>query len=384
MSELLRWLEEQAAGRDRAGLRRRTEPFEGEAVLDLAGNDYLGLRHHPTVLAAAGAALESGGAGAGASRLVTGTLRVHEALEQALCTLIGAPAALVLSTGYHANLSALTALADADTLIVSDAHVHASLIDGARLSRGAVAVTRHNDVDQVHDTLRDRTHRRAIVVVESVYSVLGDIAPLADLADVAARYGATLLVDEAHGLGVVGGRGEGLAASLGLTERDHVVITATLSKSLAAQGGVVLGHPAVREHLVNTARPFIYDTGLAPAAAGAALGALAVLSDEPTLPAGARSNAARLAAACGAPPPAAAVLSVPVAGPEQALAAVAAAQDRGVRIGCFRPPSTPDGSSRIRVTAHAQHTKDEVERACTVLTELMLTELTLTERVSHG
>lgn len=379
MSELLRWLEEQAAGRDRAGLRRRTEPFDGEAVLDLAGNDYLGLRRHPTVLAAARAALESGGAGAGASRLVTGTLRVHEALEHALCTLIGAPAALVLSTGYHANLSALTALADADTLIVSDAHVHASLIDGARLSRGAVAVTRHNDVDQVQDTLRDRTHRRAIVVVESVYSVLGDSAPLADLADVAARYGATLLVDEAHGLGVVGERGEGLAASLGLTDRDHVVITATLSKSLAAQGGVVLGHPAVREHLVNTARPFIYDTGLAPAAAGAALGALTVLSDEPTLPAGARSNAARFAAACRVPPPAAAVLSVPVAGPEQALAAVVRAQDRGVRIGCFRPPSTPNGSSRIRVTAHAQHTQDEIERACTVLAELMPTE-----PVSHG
>jgi 8-amino-7-oxononanoate synthase len=374
MSALLDWLADQAASRDAAGLRRETAPFKAEEVLDLAGNDYLGLRQHPAVVAGAVAAAETYGGGAGASRLVTGTLPIHDDLEQALCRLTGARSALVFSTGYHANLGALTALADAETLIISDAHAHASLIDGARLSRAAVVVSRHNDLDHVRDLLAHRVHRRAVVVVESVYSVLGDAAPLAQLADVTEEYAAVLLVDDAHGIGVVGRHGAGGAAEARVVGRDHVVITATLSKSLAAQGGAVLGHPSVREHLVNTARPFIYDTGLAPAAAGAALGALEVMAREPHRAEVVRANAARLAQACGVATPAGAVLSVPMPGPQEALDAVAQAQARGIRIGCFRPPSTPDGVSRLRLTAHANHTADQLDLAAGVLAAL----------VSHG
>ncbi len=204
MSAFLDWLAQAEQARDRAGLRRQAAPLKADEVLDLAGNDYLGLRRHPAVVAGAVAAAETYGGGAGASRLVTGTLGIHEELEEALCRLTGAPSALVFSTGYHANLSVLTALADDQTLIVSDAHAHASLIDGARLSRGTVAVSRHNDLDHVRELLAGRSLPRALVVVESVYSVLGDAAPLADLAELASEYAAVLVVDDAHGIGVVG------------------------------------------------------------------------------------------------------------------------------------------------------------------------------------
>ena len=370
MSAFLDWLEQGAQARARAGLRREAVPFKTDEVLDLAGNDYLGLRRHPAVVAGAVAAAETYGGGAGASRLVTGTLGIHEQLESALCSLTAAPSALVFSSGYHANLSVLTSLADAETLVVSDAHAHASLIDGARLSRGTVAVSRHNDLDHVRELLASRSLPRALVVVESVYSVLGDAAPLTELAELVEEYSAVLVVDDAHGIGVVGPRGEGGVAAAGLAWLDHVVVTATLSKSLAAQGGAVLAHPAVREHLVNTARPFIYDTGLAPAAAGAALGALEVLTSEPGLAQAVRSNAARLAEACGVDRPAGAVLSVAMPGPTEALEAVERAAAQGIRIGCFRPPSTPDGSSRLRLTAHADHRPDQIEHAARVLGEL--------------
>ena len=354
MTDFLDWLATAARVRSERGLVRST-PVTEPGLLDLAGNDYLGLRTHPRVVAGAVAAATAYGAGAGASRLVTGTLAVHAELEAALAALTGSPAGLVLSTGYAANLAAVTALTDPDTLLITDAHVHASLVDGARLSRATRAVAAHGDVCAVERLLAQRTQRRAVVVVESVYSVLGDAAPLADLVTVCQAQGAVLVVDEAHGIGVVGDRGEGLAASLGITDHPDVVLTLTLSKSLGAQGGAVLAHPAVREHLVNTARSFIYDTGLAPAAAGAALGALDVLAEQPQLVKQVRANAALLAEALGVDQPAGAVLSRAMPGPEQALAGVAAAAARGVRIGCFRPPSTPDGISRLRLTAHADH-----------------------------
>jgi 8-amino-7-oxononanoate synthase len=366
----LDWIRDAAATREVAGLTRRLTTTKSGDGLDLAGNDYLGLRTHPAVVAGAVAAAETYGGGAGASRLVTGTLDVHDELEAALAALTGAPSALVLSTGYAANLSVLTTLADAGTLIISDEHAHASLIDGCRLSRAAVTVSRHDDVEHVAELLARRESPRAVVVVESIYSVLGDAAPIEDLVALTAEAGAILVVDEAHALGVVGPRGGGLVAAAGKAQAEHVVVTATLSKSLAAQGGAVLASPEVREHLVNTARPFIYDTALAPASAGAALAATAVLRDHPELMTRVRANAARLAQACGVEVPVGAVMSVPMAGPHEAVEAVEAAGARGIRIGCFRPPSTPDGSSRLRITAHADHAANDVDRVCEVLAEL--------------
>jgi 8-amino-7-oxononanoate synthase len=366
------WISAQAAAREDAGLTRRLFASDaGGPMIDLAGNDYLGLARHPRVVAGAIAAAERYGAGAAASRLVTGTLSVHEDLERSLADFTGFPAALVLSTGYHANLATVAALADADTLIVSDAHVHASMIDACRLSRGTVTVVPHNDVGAVERFLAARTQPRALVLVETIYSVLGDAAPVEELAAVCARHDALLVADEAHALGVCGPDGSGLLHAAGLAGADHVVATLTLSKSLGAQGGAVLSTPAIREHLVNTARPFIYDTGLAPAAAGAASAALAVIQDEPERVARVREIARSLAKAGGVPDPDGAVLAIAMPGPRDAVDAVARAAEQGVRIGCFRPPSTPDGISRLRLTAHAHLTETEVATATHVLEGLL-------------
>jgi len=362
------WLAAQAAERDERGLTRRlVDSDRGEPLLDLAGNDYLGLvRNHRVVAGAVGAA-QTWGAGAGASRLVSGTLSIHTELEEAMAAFTGFPCALVFSSGYHANLSVVQALADQDTLVVSDAHIHASMIDACRLARAAVTVTPHNDVGAVERALAGRGQRRALVLAETIYSVLGDAAPVAELAALAAAYDAVLIADEAHAFGVAGPGGRGLLAAHGLTGRPDVIATGTLSKSFGAQGGLVLGLPAVRAHLINRARPFIYDTGLAPAAAGGALAALRILEAAPELAAQVRRNAAILARAAEVAAPAGAVLSIPMPGPHEALAAVAAAAGHGLRIGCFRPPSTPDGISRLRLTAHAHHTGEEIALAVKVL-----------------
>ena len=365
------WLEERALDREARGLvRRLVEHDAAPPLLDLAGNDYLGLARDLRVVEGAVEAARRYGAGARASRLVTGTLSLHTALEERLAGFTGSATGLVFSTGYHANLAVVAALADRDTLVVSDAHVHASMVDACRLSRARVVVVPHNDVAAV-DAALAAWPGRALVLAETVYSVLGDQAPVEQLAAVCAAHGALLVADEAHGLGVAGTEGRGLLHATGLAGAEHVVATATLSKALGAQGGAVLGTAAVRDHLVNTARPFVYDTGLAPAAAGAALAALTVLEGEPALVARLHRSAAALAASCGVEAPPAAVMSVPVAGPQEAVAAVDAAAGKGVRIGCFRPPSTPDGSSRLRLTAHAHHTEQELALADEVLTAVL-------------
>lgn len=363
------WLAQRQQARQAAGLERELGPRDVvTGVVDLAGNDYLGLSRHPRVTGAAARAAERWGAGAGASRLVTGTLDVHAELETALAGFTGHPAALAFSTGYHANLGAVAALTDHETLLVSDAYVHASLVDACRLARPRrLTITPHNDVTAVESALRDRTEPRALLIVESVYSVLGDPAPLHDLAALAETYDAVLVVDEAHAIGVAGKDGTGLVAGLGLAGRNDVVVTMTLSKALGSQGGAVLGSSAVVEHLVNTARSFIYDTGLAPASAGAALEAIGVLREHPDLPHQALSHAAQLAATVGAPAPAAAVLSVPMAGPEQAVAIQRRLLGAGVRVGCFRPPSVPDGISRLRITARADLSENALGLASALL-----------------
>lgn len=359
------WLADQADRRERDGLRRSLRPRGADDdVVDLAGNDYLGLSRHPAVVAAAAEAAITWGGGAGASRLVTGTLQLHSDLEAALASYLAQPAALVFSTGYHANLSVVSALADRDCLVVSDAHIHASLVDAVRLSRAGFTVVPHNDTDAVREALAAAGGRRTLVLAESVYSVLGDEAPLVELAGLCEEHGALLVVDEAHGVGV---HGAGVVHRLGLAGLPHVVVTATLSKALGSQGGAVLGSPEIVEHLVNRARPFIFDTALAPAPTAAALAALGILREQPELSTLVRSRVADLAAALGVGPPAGAVLSVPMPSPRVALAAQAAALGQGIRVGCFRPPSVPDGISRLRITSNAGLSDADWARATDVL-----------------
>jgi 8-amino-7-oxononanoate synthase len=367
-SPFLDRLRARSAERAAAGLTRSLRPREpATATVDLAGNDYLGLATDPRVTEAAAEAVRRWGAGAAASRLVTGTLWLHAELETSLAAFCRQPAALVFSSGYLANLGVVTALAGRDTLIVSDAHVHASLVDACRLSRARVQVVAHGDVAAVDAALASRSEPHAVVLAESVYSVLGDAGPLRALAEVTERHRAVLVVDEAHGLGVCGSGGRGLVEALGLAGRPDVVVTVTLSKALGSQGGAVLGAPELVEHLVNTARPFIFDTGLNPAAAAGALAALRVVEAEPDRVAGVSSCVAVLAAAAGVDVPDGAVLSVPMPSPGDAVAAAATALEHGVRIGCFRPPSVPDGVSRLRLTARATLADAELERAAGVI-----------------
>lgn len=369
----LAWLADVEQKRRQAGLRRelRTRPAVA-TELDLASNDYLGLSQHPQVLDGGIEALRTWGAGAGGSRLVTGNTELHEGFETALATFVGAESALVFSSGYTANLGAVVALSGPGSLLVSDALSHASLVDACRLSRARVTVTPHRDVTAVEAVLSARTEERAVVLTESVFSTDGALAPLRELHTVCRRHGALLLVDEAHGLGVRGPGGQGLLYEAGLAGAPDVVMTTTLSKALGSQGGVVLGPEAIRAHLVDAARPFIFDTGLAPAAVGAAWAALRVLIDEPHRAQAVLNHAAELARISGdTGVPDSAVVSVILGAPEVAVAAAAACLDRGVRVGCFRPPTVPEGTSRLRLTARASLTADEMDLARQVLTEVL-------------
>ena len=362
------WLDAQSAVRAARGLSRRlTARTSDDNVLDLAGNDYLGLARDQRVIEGAVAAARQWGTGATGSRLVTGTTQLHADLDDALADFGGSESALVFATGYAANLGALTALADADTIIVSDERNHASLIDACRLTRARVVVTPHRDVAAVVDALSKRNEPRALVVSDAVFSVDGDVAPIAELYDACARHGAVLVVDEAHSLGVVGPGGRGVVAAAGSADAPDIVRTVTLSKSLGAQGGAVLASAAVVEHLVDTARTFIFDTGLAPPSAGAALAALRVLAATPALAGEVRANALRLARGLGVDTPAAAIVKVPAGDPSLAVAAAQRCANDGVRVGCFRPPSVPEGGSALRLAARADLTAADIDRAVAVI-----------------
>ncbi|MGC4878742.1 8-amino-7-oxononanoate synthase [Micromonospora sp. DT43] len=375
MADWLAALDRRAQLRAKAGLTRRLHPRPADdRMTDLAGNDYLGLATHPEVTAAATAALSAYGLGATGSRLVRGSTDAHEALENELAQWLGTDRALVFSSGYLANLGALRALVQPRTLLVSDAHNHASLIDGCRISGAETVVSAHADVTAVAAALAVAPGRPAVVVTESVFSVDGDLAPLADLHAVARRYGALLLVDDAHALGVTGPSGAGAVAAAGLAGEPDVVVTATLSKALGGAGGVVAGPAEFVRHLVETSRTFIFDTALPPAVAAGVHAALrlaragddlrAELADRVALAVG-RLGAAGLAVSA----PDAAVISVAAPGPEAATAWAADCRDRGVAVGCFRPPSTPDSRSRLRLTVSAGVSRSDFERALDVIVE---------------
>src|SRR5918992_897985 len=353
--------------RTAAHLRRRLRPRSAghDGMLDLASNDYLGLSRDPRLIDGAVRAVRQWGTGATGSRLVTGTTELHAELDDRLAAFIGAPTGLVFSSGYLANLAAVATLSGPGALVVSDQGNHASIIDACRLSRARVAVTPHRDVAAVERALAARDEPAAVVVTDAVFSVDGDLAPLAELHRVVRRHGALLVVDEAHALGVVGPSGRGAAAAAGIAGEPDVVLTLTLSKSLAAQGGAVLGAPEVVDTLVDTGRPFIFDTGLAPASVGAVLAALDVLAADPGLPARARDRAVRisdLASGLGlrTQPPAAAVVAVVLGDPRAALRAAEICAEHGVRVGCFRPPSVPQGRACLRIPATASLTDDDL------------------------
>lgn len=375
MPSWLEVLDRRARLRAKAGLSRRLRPRgASDDLLDLAGNDYLGLSRHPEVTAAAAEALTGYGLGATGSRLVRGSTEPHHALETALADWLGVGRALVFSSGYLANLGAVRALVQPRTLLVSDAHNHASLIDGCRLSGAETVVTPHLDVAAVGAALAAAPGRPAVVVTESVFSVDGDLAPLAELHAVARRHGALLIVDDAHALGVLGPDGAGAVAAAGLSGASDVVVTATLSKALGGAGGVVAGPAELTRHLIDTGRTFIYDTALPPAVAAGVLAATRLARAGAGLRAELAERAAAVSRRLGAAglevsTPSAGVVSVTAPGPETAVAWAADCQDRGVAVGCFRPPSTPDNRSRLRLTINVGLDRRDFDRALDVIVE---------------
>jgi 8-amino-7-oxononanoate synthase len=366
---------------DRVGPRARFapdpgghEPAYGDEELVFASNDYLGLAGDERVAGAGAAAAREVGTGAGASRLVTGDTGAHRALERDLAAAKGEPRALVFSSGYATNVGTITALAP--DVVFSDALNHASIVDACRLSDADVVVYDHADPDALAARMAEREQRAGgsdgdgggecptwLVVTDSVFSMDGDVAPLAELCSVAERYGAWVMVDEAHATGLYED-GAGIVGREGLGDRVQVRM-GTLSKALASQGGYVVGSEPLIEHLVNAARSFVFSTGLAPPAAAAAREALEIART------GERrerlwTNVERLREGLvdagfdvwGETQ----ILPVVVGDREAALALSEAVREHGVVAPAIRPPTVPEGTSRVRVAPTAGHTDEEIDR----------------------
>lgn len=347
---------------------------EGRRAILLCSNNYLGLANHPDLAAAAREALEELGAGSGSSRLISGNLRLHAELEAEIAAWKGTERALVFSTGYHANLGVLQGLVGEGDLIFSDELNHASLIDGCRLSRAEVRVYRHGDLDALEALLRSAgSARRRLIVTESIFSMDGDRAPLAEICELAERHGAAVMVDEAHASGVLGPTGAGLVEELGLRERVLVQM-GTLGKALGSFGAYVAGSNALIDLLVNRARTFIFTTALPPSVVAAARAAMAIVRREPErrarlwknahqLHAGLRESGYRLAL-LESP-----ILPVVVGEADRTMELCERLLDRGVFAQGIRPPTVPAGTSRLRVTVMATHTPQHIERALTAFRE---------------
>jgi len=345
-----------------AGLGRSLAPGSGR---DFTSNDTLALARHPELVAAARAALEEFGVGAGAARLLRGDLPVHRAAEERAAAWLGEEAALLFPSGYQANAAALSTFAARGDLILSDERNHASLIDGARLSRAAVAVFAHNDADDLGRRLAaGRAARRRLIVVESVYSMDGDLAPLAEFAALASRHDAWLVVDEAHAAGLFGPRGSGLARSERLLIR-----TVTGGKALGAGGAFLAGPRVSVETLLQHARPFVFTTAPLPALAAALVAAIGIVEREPGRRERALARAARLRAAlrAGGLDAFGESAIVPVILGEAAMRVAARVREEGFDVRAVRPPTVPVGTDRLRIVCHADHEEHEIDALAAAL-----------------
>jgi 8-amino-7-oxononanoate synthase len=338
----------------------------GRALLCLCSNNYLGLASDPRLTEPMRASLQYSGAGAGASRLISGTMRPHRDAEGALAAFVGRPAALLFSSGYAANLGALQALFGASDVIFSDELNHASLIDGARLSRASVVVFPHRDLDALSSLLEEHKGRgRAVIVTESVFSMDGDLADLPALRALADRYGAALFVDEAHALGVLGPGGAGLASAVGVVPD---VLVGTLGKALGVAGAFVAGEGAVIRLIENRARSYVFSTAPPPSIAAGAIAAVALVRDADERRATLLAHAARLRTSLrslgyAVPDGQTPIVPVILGEPGRAVAVASALQERGYFVQAIRPPTVPVGTSRLRVVPMAVHTDAQIDDA---------------------
>ena len=340
-------------------------------MLLLCSNNYLGLAEHPRVREAAAEAAMRWGAGAGASRLVSGNMDPHRRLEQRLADFKRAPGALLFGSGYLANTGTIAVLAGRGEVVFSDELNHASIIDGCRLSRAERFVYRHRDLEHLAWGLRKAGGRGSLIVTDGVFSMDGDLAPLPELVELARRHSCRLLVDEAHGTGAVGPGGRGGVAAAGLTDEVDVIV-GTLGKALGSYGAYVCASAELIDLLVNTARPFIFSTALPPPSVGAAAAALELLASEPKRVERLRSNAELLrselrSAGLETGASRTQILPLVAGGAGAATALCELALDRGVFAQAIRPPTVPEGTSRLRLTVMATHGADELRHAARVL-----------------
>lgn len=344
----------------------------GREVINLCSNDYLGLAQHPRLVRAAAEAAATWGVGASASRLVSGSLELHEELERRLSLFKGTEAALLYSSGYQANLGIIGALMGEGDLILSDALNHASIIDACRLSRARTLVYRHKDLEHLESLLAaNRGFRRKLIVTDSVFSMDGDLAPLPGLLALARQYGAEVLIDEAHATGVLGKTGKGALEHFGLDPHDFLVM-GTLSKALGSFGAFFAGTALVREYLVNFSRPLLYTTALPPPVVGAALAALEVLEEEKWRREVLRERSGwfrRELRRIGfnTLDSETQIIPVVVGDAERAVLLARGLLAKGVFVQAMRPPTVPQGSSRLRISLTAAHTEEDLKFALDAL-----------------
>ena len=345
--------------------------LDGSEVLLLCSNNYLGLADHPRVRRAAADAAERYGAGAGASRLISGDMEIHRTLETRLARFKGTESALLFGSGYLANLGTVAALGGEGGVVFSDELNHASIIDGCRLARAETFVYRHRDLEHLAWGLAQAGERASLIVTDGVFSMDGDVAPLPALAELAGRHGVRLMVDEAHGTGAIGPGGRGTVAAAGLEGAVDVVV-GTLGKALGSYGAYVCTSSRLRDFLVNRARPFIFSTAPPPPSVGAALAALELLDSRPGVVEHLRRNAAVMRSALvshdlDVGTSRTQIIPVIVGDARRATALCERILDGGVFAQAIRPPTVPEGTSRLRLTVMASHRADELDKAARVI-----------------
>lgn len=350
--------------------------LKGREVTLFCTNNYLGLTHHPQVIEASIKATKRYGTGAGASRLISGHSHLYEELEAALARHKGTEKALVFSSGYAANIGVISALMGRDDLVFCDRLSHASLIDACILSRAKLYRFRHNDVNSLGDLLHTQeTKGQRLIVTEGVFSMDGDIAPIRQLADISSQHGCLLLVDDAHGTGVMGEKGQGTAAYLGVSKGIDIHV-GTLSKAIAAVGGFVAGSSDLISYLINKARSFIYTTALPPGVVATATAVLKLIETEPSLLEGLRANVRYMRGALtsagfdlmGSETP---IIPILVGEAKKAVAMSRSLLEKGgIYVPAIRPPTVPAGQARLRLTVSAAHERVELEDAAALLVGL--------------
>ena len=360
----------------------------GKIFLNFSSNDYLGLANHPALKAAAIKAVEKFGAGAGASRLICGSLAPFHELEETLAAFKGTEAALTFSTGYAAALGIITALTGKDDVIILDKLVHASIVDAAKLSGAKLRIFAHNDVNDLEDklrwssswsssfslspnTLKRELQPRTLIVTESIFSMDGDIAPLREIVALKEKYGAWLMVDEAHATGILGQHGRGLADELGVSSQIEIQM-GTLGKALGASGGYICGRRALIDFLVNRARSFIFSTAPVPAAAAAATAGIKLIQSEAgeNLRAQLRQRIANFKSEIGNRQSAipSAIIPLIIGDETAALAAANKLREQNIFVPAIRYPTVARGAARLRITLTAAHSAEDVTTLCSALT----------------